>query len=317
MSEEIISFGQGPVYPIPAFFDDNGNLCTGRVQDYVDYLAQEGASTIMTTAGTSMHALLSADEVRLFNEACSSFPGPKILAIRSGSQRDMLHDIEEMNEKEYARTALMVMYPDRFYTGQEIIDCILECADNSAYPLFFHGMFMRNARDGGVYNFNAKLVNELASHPNVIGMKEESTTLSIGYDLCRNIEYSDFISIVAGGSMKRHWLLGLGGATTFLTGIGNLFPAIEEAFFDAYQQKEFGACVEWIKEFETPFFDVCMRIGWHPCLREGLNYIGFQTGYRAPFVQLSENEKHDVHTIIDTIKEKYNDRYVDNWAVLH
>lgn len=317
MREDIISFGQGPVYPIPAFFDDSGSLSLGRVHEYLDYLANEGASTIMTTAGTSMHSLLDAEEVRLFNEACTSFPGPKILAIRSGSQRGMLRDIQQMNEHEHSRTALMVMYPDRFYTGREIIDCILECAEKSAYPLFFHGMFMRNAREGGVFNFDAQLVNELASHPNIVGMKEESTSLSIGYDLCRKIEDSDFISIVAGGSMKRHWLLGMGGARTFLTGIGNLFPAIEEAFFEAYQKKEFAACTEWIEEFETPFFDVCMRLGWHPCLREGLNYIGFQTGHRAPFFQLSDDEKHDVHSIIDTLKEKYNDRYMDNWALLH
>ena len=317
MSEDILSFGQGPVYPIPAFFDDGGSLSPRRAREYVEYLEKEGASTIMTTAGTSMHALLDAEEITQFNEACTAFSGPKILAIRSGSQRDMLRDIQQMNEKEYARTALMVMYPDRFYTGQEILDCILECADISTYPLMFHGMFMRNARGGGVFNFNAELVNELASHPNIVGMKEESTSFSIGYDLCRKIKHQDFISIVAGGSMKRHWLLGLGGATTFLTGIGNLFPAIEEAFFEAYRQKDFAACAGWIEDFEAPFFDVFMRLGWHPCLREGLNYIGYQTGYRAPFVRLSESEKQEVHAIIDTIKEKYNDRYVDNWAVLN
>ena len=68
-----------PVIAIPPSYDKSENLETDSTKSYLNYLKENGAECVMTTAGTSQFNLLSTEEVHALNKAVSSFEGQKIL----------------------------------------------------------------------------------------------------------------------------------------------------------------------------------------------------------------------------------------------
>ena len=65
-----------PVYPIPPSFK-NEELELNSTKKYLDFLNQEGAKIIMSTAGTSQYNLMDIEEIRKFNLQLNSFSGKK------------------------------------------------------------------------------------------------------------------------------------------------------------------------------------------------------------------------------------------------
>ena len=65
--EEMRGGLEGPVFPIVTPFDNNNRLDIASVNQYVNFLLDCGAQTIMTTVGTSRFNLLSEDEIISLN----------------------------------------------------------------------------------------------------------------------------------------------------------------------------------------------------------------------------------------------------------
>jgi dihydrodipicolinate synthase/N-acetylneuraminate lyase len=296
--------GGNVVVPIPPAYTMAGELDLEATGRYLDFLHGGGVQVIMTTAGTSQFNLLKTEEIRAFNQCCAqSFPGISILGLPPLAERDALFEVEFLSGLKADQTALMALYPDRFYGGDEVVAHLSRLAQASSYPMFFHGMFMRSGT-GGLFDFNAELVNRIAKHENIVGMKEECATLSAGFALCSGIEDPDFITIVAGGSQRRFMHLGAAGASTFLAGLENLFPGLDQRFLAAYRRGDLAACNESIQNFETPFFEVFMKLGWHAALRAGLEILGHSTGSRMPFPRLGEDDYKAVRNIIEDIQRR-------------
>ncbi|MGV7930850.1 MAG: dihydrodipicolinate synthase family protein [Spirochaetota bacterium] len=297
----------GPVYPIIPSYNKDESLDIQSIEKYIEFLKNFNAKTIMTTAGTTQFNLLSNQEIFEINDACAnSFPDEKILGLPSLSLRHLKDEIESLNKQNYSKTSIMILYPERYYYDEEIIAFYHEVADISIYPVMVHGMFMRNGR-GGAYNYSANLYNEIIEHKNIIGSKEETSDISLGYEVLSKISDPNFELIVAGGSQRRYWHLGAVGASTFLTGVGSVFPVVDEAFYKAYQTKNFDLCFYILNEYENPFFDVFMRIGWHPALRFAMNCYGFCKFNRKPYVLLKQYESEAIVNILKKVEKKLND----------
>jgi dihydrodipicolinate synthase/N-acetylneuraminate lyase len=289
------------VVPIPPSYSSGGELDLDNTRRYLDFLHKGGVQVIMTTAGTSQFNLLSAEEIRSLNQICGEhFPGFAILGLPPLADAHGIEEIDFYNGLNLKNAALMALYPERHYGGDEMVRSFHAQADASSYPLFFHGMFMRGGT-GGIFDYTAELVNELAQHKNIVGMKEECTTLAAGFSLCSGIENSDFITIVAGGSKRRFMHLGAAGAHTFLAGLENLFPGLDAQFLKAYQAGDLQACNAHLQKFETPFFKVFMRLGWHAALRAGLEILGYSSGSRMPFPRLKDDDLDAVRGVIKKI----------------
>lgn len=295
-----------PVYPLVPSYRDNEDLDTESTEKYIRYLEQSGAKVIMTTAGTTQFNLLSNEEIRTLNKlTASTFGKYKILGLPSLSTRESLKETERLNAEDYPDTALMLLFPDRFYHNSEIKDWAYAVADTSKYPVYLHGMFMRKGT-GGMYNYTADLYNELAAHPNIMGTKEETSDLAQAFNVLSQIKDSNFHSIVAGGSLRRFFFLYPAGAKTFLSGIGSIFPEIEEKFAQAFANADIETCKKIIQEYETPLFNTFKNIGWHPALREALRIKGFCQNNRRPFARLNPSEQTQTADIITKLEKKLN-----------
>lgn len=304
-----------PVYPLVPSYRNNEDLDIETTEKYIRFLENSGAKVLMTTAGTTQFNLLTTDEIRTLNRlTAETFSGCKILGLPSVSTRESLKETERLNAENYTDTALMLLFPDRFYHNSEIVDWACAVADLSIYPVYLHGMFMRKGT-GGMYNYTSELYNQLAAHPNIAGTKEETSDLPQAFNIISQIKYPNFHTIVAGGTLRRFFFLNPAGAKTFLSGIGSIIPEIEEQFAQSFKENDIQTCKYIVREYETPLFEVFSQIGWHPALREALRIKGLCKNNRRPFAQLNETEKKLTAEIITTLEKKFKADKLFNKAV--
>lgn len=305
-------FINGPVYPIPPSFKEDGSLDLEQVKNYLSYLSESDVKTAMTTAGTSQFNLMSLDEIRQFNKCCvENFPGKVIVGLPALPSCVLSKEIWHTNHLygDNDRVALMLLYPDRHYDNKDVVSFFHQAADDSRCPIFIHGMFMRKGQ-GGTFDFDAKIVNEIAAHPYIIGMKEECTSFEKGYDLCRGVKKKniDFEIIVAGKSIRRWVLMKTAGADTFLAGLGSIFPKFDA---DAYHFRTFDSVTDVaykILKVEDHFFDTCMKIGWHLSFREILKQLGVCCLYnRSPFPVCTKKQSKELGDILEYIRKSLSD----------
>jgi 4-hydroxy-tetrahydrodipicolinate synthase len=293
---------QGPIYPIPPAFKKK-RIDSDEVIKYVNYLYDHGAKIVLTTAGTSRFNFLTNGELRQLNFAISCFPGKVIVGLQPLANIYLKQELTALAAVK--ADAVLLFYPDRYYDDETIVNYFHEAADVSPLPVLIHGMFMRHAL-GGMYNYQPDLVTKLMDHPNILGVKEESTTYALAYKIS-TLASPSFLVFPAGGSCRRYLLTGPAGAQTFLGGIGNIFPEIEETFFKEFKSGDKNIAYKIVTNYEEVLFKVFSKIGWHKALQEALNYKGLlATENRAPFsAMVDEEQKQIIHNVLDSIQQKW------------
>jgi len=293
-----------PVYPIMPSFNQSGGLDLKETEKYIHYLEKGGAKCLMTTAGTSQFNLLSNEEIYLLNESCCRHPGKSILGIsplnleKTRMEIDFLASSHLIGERE--NTAILLFFPERYYNNRSIVEYFHECASLSPFPVLIHGMPMKRA-SGGQYEYSFDLVKEIYQHPNIVGMKEESSSFDVAFDLISKIKNDnrDFITIVAGKSQRRFLSLYPAGATTFLSGLGSIHPRFDEDFYDLIKESRYPEAIMITNTYETPLFDQFMGLGWHMALREALKQKGLGCAFnRHPFPTPTEQESRIVSNVL-------------------
>lgn len=283
------------VIGIPSSFDKNENLECKSTEKYIKYLESKKAGCVMTTAGTSNFNLLSSDEIHYLNEAVISFDGQKIIGIPPVSTRECISFIKKATKYADEKTFFMALYPERFYNKQTIKDFMCSLRENTKNPLYIHAKPIQNAT-GGVWDYTSDVINDLFTNNIVQGIKEEHSAFSKSYDFVSELDKSVDV-IVAGGSMRRHQFLKSAGANTFLAGVGNLFPEVEQQYLDGD--------IEIPLQKEIKMFRVFMKYGWHKSLRIALKLLDL-TCYcdREPWPFPQKEEIEQIQKIIESLRNE-------------
>lgn len=300
----------GAVFPITPCYTSGYQVDYNGTEKYTRYLLDNGARNIMTTAGTTQFNLLTKQELRKINAlVCQnvSLRGSKcILGLHPLNTHELILEIKLLNERfGYRRdsTSIMLLYPDRHYTDKAAINYFHQAAEVSELPVFVHGVFQR------LHNWSAQLLSEIASHPNIIGIKEENESIASAQELCsqfRNKYKHPFDIVVAGGSIGRFKEIFNSGATSFLSGVGSLFPLIDNRAWTSVISQHKDVTYAIIELFEQPLFSIFMPLGWHPAMREGLKQI-MSDGYgydRQPYPVLTEHQKSQITAILTLIQKE-------------
>ena len=279
-----------PVYAIPPSFKNDELDCNSIIK-YLKYLEDNGATRVLTTAGTSQFNLLNLEEVYCLNKCMiNNFSHEKILGLPSLSLKHLLKEIQKLNELKSFNTKLLILFPERYYSDEQLIEFFSEVCNKSTYPIYVHGNPLRKGM-GGIYEYSNKLLKKLSKIDNFRGMKEEYSSIDLSI---KSIQDLNLDIIVAGGSMRRFWSLQPFGATSFLTGVGNFNPKHAEDFYTYYNLGHYEECLDIIKNIENPLFKVFMKNGWHASMRESLKYQGYILEDRKPFITLSEAQKAEI-----------------------
>jgi dihydrodipicolinate synthase/N-acetylneuraminate lyase len=291
-------------YPIVPSFD-NEILDKDGIIKYLNYIQENGVKSIMTTMGTSQYNLLTFEEIFSLNMIClNNFEGEVILGLPIMSTYHLKEEIKKYNFLK-RNFKIMILYPQRYYNESDIVDFFYDIADFSEKPIYIHGMFTRKGA-GGLYDFSHDIINKLSEHPNILGMKEETSNMGDSFNIIKNVN-PDFDLILAGGSQRRAWF-NSSRKSSFLSGVGSVFPIVDEKFIEYYNKGDMNKCLDIIKEFETPLFDVYMKVGWHESLKHSLKSLGFIKQNRKPTIELTSKEVESLDQINKLIKSKI-DKY--------
>jgi len=283
-----------PVVAIPPSYNKNEDLETDSTKSYLNYLKQNGAECVMTTAGTSQFNLLSTEEIHTLNKAVSSFEGQKVLGVPALSLRHTIEFIKRAKGDYLDEDSnLMVLYPDRYYYDS-VLESFLEAVTDHTDKVYLHTPKMRNGK-GGDYEYSSRIISSMFTW-GLAGIKEENSSLQQSYDFVRGLPEGLDV-IVAGGSMRRFQFLESAGANSFLAGLGNLFPNMENKFLSSQEDRQQAL------DTESKFFDVTSKIGWHPALRASLKELGITCFYnRQPWPELSHVEFLELATVIKEVR---------------
>ena len=286
-----------PVYAIPPSFK-NDELDCGSTIKYLKYLENKGATRVLTTAGTSQFNLLSLSEIYFLNTCLiNNFSGEKILGLPALSLKHLKAEIEKLNKLDSPNTKLLILFPERYYSDDQILEFFDAVCAFSLYPVYLHGNPLRKGM-GGTYEYTNSLLEKLSRIDNFEGIKEEYSSLDLSIKSIQNLNLD---IIVAGGSMRRFWTLNPFGATSFLTGVGNFNPTHSEDFYNAFNTGKYDKCIDIIQNIEKPLFDIFMKIGWHASMREALRHQGYILEDRKPFITLSDSSNQEIIKTLNKI----------------
>ena len=282
------------VIGLPAAYNQDESLDTKSTVRYLRYLQDEGAATVMTTAGTSHFNLLNLEEIHTLNQTVAqSFDGEKILGVPALSIMEAATFVERSNEYIDSSCRLMFLYPERFYNEAVIVDYMSRLREHTNNKIYIHGKTIRCAT-GGTWDYNASVINALYERNVLQGIKEEHSSLAKSYDFVSRINPKVDV-IVAGGSMRRYEYLRSAGANSFLAGVGNLFPRIERAYLNGQIDDPLGK--------EKQMFDVFMKYGWHKSLRIALKYLDLTCYHdRSPWPEPTPSEVEEITQVVERIR---------------
>ncbi len=110
-------------------------------------------------------------------------------------------------------------------------------------------------------------------------------------------------AVVGGrGGMAAHLAAREHGQVAYLASVGNFAPAVELEFarlVAAGCRDEAQAIVE---EYEKPFFDVAVNLGWHLALREAMAMAGHCPPFeRQPMMRIAPDERRKLEAITGKI----------------
>ncbi len=305
MPEQLRSKLTGPVYPILPAFCKNGDLDAEATGKYVQYLVANGARILMVTAGTSRLNLLSVAEVMQLNSIVAKQAGEQAITIAANPDYGSLAVSIEIaiEAKDAGASAFLLYYSERYYDDEAVFDYFSAVATACSLPLLIHAMPMRGASTGpaAVHPFGVELVRRLATIPALIGMKEENGNEGLRQRLA--LEFGERLAIIAaGGGMGKYLSCQALGIPAYLTGLGNLNPALEQNFYDLCQQGKFAQAGEIVRRLEQPFFDVAVPIGWHVALKGAMDHLGLMPIYeRAPLRPPTPDQLEKLSAIISQL----------------
>lgn len=289
-----------PVYPIPPSFN-NEEMEFKRTSRYIRHLEESGATRVMTTAGSSQFNLLTLDEIFTLNKTVlRQFSKETILGLPAIDLRRLRLEISKLNELKGINTKILILFPERYYNDQQIIDFFSEVCRISDYPVYLHGNILKRG-NGGSYEYSNTLLRSLFNIPNFAGMKEEYSSIDLAMKNIADLPV-EFDIIVAGGSMRRFWSLYPHGASSFLTGLGSFAPEFSEQFYNSFVEGDYSMCTNIIQNLEKPLFDTFMEIGWHASMRTALQKQGFLLENRKPFVELDNESNIKIIEALNKIK---------------
>lgn len=280
------------VVGIPPSYNSDESLELQSTKNYLNYLSKHKVDTAMTTAGTSHFNLLSEKEILDFNFiVMENFSRSKIIGIPAFSTIRAIEFVKQLENNDQ-QVNFMVLYPERFYSEEQIYDYCSRIREVTNNPLYIHGKPIRIA-SGGTWDYSSEILNKMFDNNVICGIKEEHSNLQKSYNFVSGLK-KEIDVIVAGGSMRRFEFLKSAGANSFLSGVGNFYPEVEQEYLDGKTDNPL--------RLETELFKVFMPIGWHNALRIGLDYLEL-TCYnnRDPWPLATEQEKQKIKNVLEWI----------------
>lgn len=292
---------RGPVVPILTMFNASGEIDERAIGDYVEFLIEAGVGTLMCTVGTSRYDVLTTAEMLRVNAIAASAARRRAVVIATTpSTGPTVQAVEFAREAARAGAdAVIAVYPDRYYGEEPVIRFFADVCAASDIGVMIHEMPIRAGRafEAPSVHYSLQLVGRILKHPLAVGLKEESANPDLIREL--NGEFSGKAAVIGGrGGMAAHLGARPHGQVSYLASIGNFAPAVELAFFQALESGNDAYAQRIVSEYEKPFFDAAVNLGWHLALREAMASADLCPPFeRRPMMRLPAEERRKLDAV--------------------
>ena len=301
---------KGPVFSIITPFKNDGkDIDYESLENYIQYLYDNGAKIFYAMAFNSRYLLMSEEEIYKVNECVikkiRSFNDTEAIII-VGDPLDCSTETSikfAQHAKDHGADMISLIYRAYLFSDDHVFDHYNKIANDVDIPILIHEMpFMKGIPKHQDGNWSIDLLDRLADIPNVIAVKEDAKI----DDYTKNIvdKISDRVAIVVSGNGLQQWSKVSNKCQAWLTGIGNLFPKTEIDFYQHYLNNEQEKCNEIIENIEKPFFFVKDNYSWHLGIKSALEHLGLMSKQeRMPYQDLDEKKHKHVGEIVEQIKK--------------
>ncbi|MDY6974326.1 MAG: dihydrodipicolinate synthase family protein [Thermodesulfobacteriota bacterium] len=298
---------KGPVFPIPTPFNREGQVNFRKIREYVDFLLQEGARTLMVTVGAARFAVLTIEEMKKVNETVVDSASGKAFTIvttpDSGSTQQAIEFAR--HAEEIGADGILAVFPDRYYTEDGVYRFFEDISRSCSIGVLVHAMPIRAGREtlGPKINYSPELIERLAGIDNMVGTKEESGDKALEYKY--NRLFQGRFLIIGSAGMRAFLSDYQWGQQAYIVSIGNVAPEIELGFYSALANGDYEKARQIVFEKEERFLDGGIDVGWHLGLKEALECAGLMEAWeRKPIERLDAEGKKKIESIITELNLK-------------
>ena len=299
---------KGPVYSIITPFKNNGkDIDYHSLENYIQYLYDNGARIFYAMAFNTRYLLMTNDEILSVNECVikkiKSFNDIDTVII-VGDPLDCSTDTSiefAKHAKLHGADMISLIYRAYLFFDDHVFDHYNTISNSVNIPILVHEMpFMKGIPDRQDGKWSIDLLDRLASIPNVVAIKEDAKLDDYTREIVEKI--SDRVAIVVSGNGLQQWEKVGDKCQAWLSGIGNLFPKVELDFYKYYSNGEHEKCLEIIEKIEKPFFYIKDNYSWHLGIKSALEHLNIMSKEeRMPYQPLDDKKHKHVGDIINTI----------------
>jgi len=288
--QEVLARMKGPVVPINLCFNVDGTPDYPSIARYVDWLAAEGTPILMLTAGSSEFASLSDDEIwRLTAVVAEANQGRAVFIASSGLWKPSVTREFLVHADRVGADAVKLQFSSWLTLSREVVvryfDLVQDAAD--VPMLLLSGP-----------NFPLDAAIELASRPNMIGIKNDGHPFYDYYELIRGTANEDF-GVISGGQM-RNFMFGYPlGSAAYLCPIAPIRPRLANVFYDHLASGRTDEAWEFVFKYEDPWLKWASSQNWLASLKAAIHLQGLY-----PNNLLGHAYPHPESDVVDKVRDK-------------
>ncbi|GAB4537896.1 MAG: dihydrodipicolinate synthase family protein [Anaerolineae bacterium] len=282
--------------PIPTPFDDQGRVDLGALRANIARWNETGLAGYVALGSNGEAPLLDTDESLAVVKTVRETMAPGMLLIvgtgRESTQATLLACQAAAGNGADAVLVITPWYYKRAMTGDALRRHYETVASSSPVPVLLYNM----PANTGV-NLAASTVSELASHPNIVGIKDSAGDIGQLSAILRSTPDNFAVMVGNTGAFLPGMLL---GATGGILALANVAPRQTVALYQAAQSGRLAEARRLNEQLVPVGVAVTATYGIAG-LKAALDLLGYAGGQpRPPLVPASPEAVEDIRRILET-----------------
>jgi len=286
--------------PIPTPFNASGEVDAGAVSANVARWMTTGLSGVLALGSNGEAALLGDDEGdRVVAAARHAVPADRLLLVGTGRESTRATIDATRRAAAGGADAVLVRTPSYFraqMTADALVSHFVSVADASPVPVLLYNL-------PGVTGLSLTLpiVAQLASHPNIAGMKETSPDLErLGQFVA--VRPADF-QVLCGWAPVVFPALAAGAAGAILA-VANVLPAECVVLYEHASAGRYGEALALQRRL-TPLAQLVSSVYGVAGLKAALELVGFTGGpVRAPLLPIADRARSEIAQALELFRRE-------------
>jgi len=285
----------GILPPATTPFDSDGELLIDRFKENLQRWAQAPLAglTVLGSNGEA-HYLSDTERLLLVREARAHVEADRTLVVGAGKESTLLTLEFVRRIADLGADYALIGMPS-YYRARMVDDAYFahywSIADESPIPILVY-----YAPQFTGINIGAALIERLAAHENIAGMKESAGNLPLQADIRRRV--AERFQILVGSAPTLFPSL-IQGACGGIVAIGCALPAMTTRLYETFRSGDWKGAAELQSRLSPPAEAVTTGFGI-PGLKYAMTLMGYFGGEaRLPLLPLKEDQKVKIRTILE------------------